>query len=287
MLKASLIKPMKSIHPLLKCLLLLIAFSNLAHAFYDPGQGRWLSRDPIEEEGGVNLYGFVANDGLNTTDSMGLDFIAVGSRPLGNILGTLFGGNGMPANHASLEYFEEDRDGTFKDNDEFSGSPQGANRNKTVELLQYPNHGQPPYGWVKEGWRDAPGRNGRQYRRSIETVGISGISSKPGTAERFIVVKECAKANDWDEIMESANNYPFAELFDDLEQGQDLKRWPNSKYELPPGNNSNTFIREMLKSAGIQIPDFMNTTQHPGAYFASSVHDHRDAPRYNPNSRSR
>lgn len=64
---------MKSIHPLLKCLLLLIAFSNLVHAFYDPGQGRWVSRDPIEERGGSNLYCFVENDGVGSIDRLGLD----------------------------------------------------------------------------------------------------------------------------------------------------------------------------------------------------------------------
>lgn len=63
---------MKSIHPLLKCILLLITLSNPAHAFYDPGQGRWLSRDPIEEKGGYNLYVFVENDGLNRLDYLGL-----------------------------------------------------------------------------------------------------------------------------------------------------------------------------------------------------------------------
>jgi hypothetical protein len=31
----------------------------------------WPSRDPIEEEGGVNLYGFVGNDGVNGWDILG------------------------------------------------------------------------------------------------------------------------------------------------------------------------------------------------------------------------
>ncbi|MFD2160623.1 RHS repeat domain-containing protein [Rubritalea tangerina] len=39
---------------------------------YNPALGRWLSRDPIEEEGGVNLYGFVGNDVVNKTDVFGL-----------------------------------------------------------------------------------------------------------------------------------------------------------------------------------------------------------------------
>jgi hypothetical protein len=118
-------------------------------------------------------------------------------------------------------------------------------------------------------------------------VGISGIRSKLGAANRFIVVKECAKIEDWNGIQNNAENYPYAELFDNLEQGQNLRQWPHSKYEFPPGNNSNTFVREMLKSAEIPIPDFMNTSEHPGAYYASPVNDQRDAPIYNPNKRSR
>ena len=38
------------------------------YRYYDPKNGRWPSRDPIEEEGGVNLYGFVGNDGVNRWD---------------------------------------------------------------------------------------------------------------------------------------------------------------------------------------------------------------------------
>jgi hypothetical protein len=34
--------------------------------------GRWPSRDPIEEEGGINLYGFVGNDGVVNIDFLGL-----------------------------------------------------------------------------------------------------------------------------------------------------------------------------------------------------------------------
>lgn len=42
-----------------------------ALAFYNPTTGRWLSRDPIEEEGGVNLYGFVKNDTVGGIDYLG------------------------------------------------------------------------------------------------------------------------------------------------------------------------------------------------------------------------
>lgn len=40
---------------------------------YEPNLARWLSRDPIGEEGGLNLYGYVANDPVNAVDPLGLD----------------------------------------------------------------------------------------------------------------------------------------------------------------------------------------------------------------------
>ncbi len=42
------------------------------YRWYDPKEGRWLSKDPIEEEGGINLYGFVQNDGVANIDKLGL-----------------------------------------------------------------------------------------------------------------------------------------------------------------------------------------------------------------------
>jgi uncharacterized protein RhaS with RHS repeats len=40
--------------------------------YYDPVRGRWESRDPVAEMGGVNLYGFAENDGTNAWDYLGL-----------------------------------------------------------------------------------------------------------------------------------------------------------------------------------------------------------------------
>ena len=42
--------------------------------YYDPETGRWPSRDPIEERGGLNLYGMVANNPVNAWDYLGLFF---------------------------------------------------------------------------------------------------------------------------------------------------------------------------------------------------------------------
>jgi RHS repeat-associated protein len=42
------------------------------YRYYDPSGGRWPSRDPIEEDGGHNLYGFVGNSPVNLVDVLGL-----------------------------------------------------------------------------------------------------------------------------------------------------------------------------------------------------------------------
>ena len=48
-------------------------FLNYGRRLYNPTTGRWLSKDPIEEDGGVNLYGFVLNNPINGYDMLGLD----------------------------------------------------------------------------------------------------------------------------------------------------------------------------------------------------------------------
>jgi RHS repeat-associated protein len=45
----------------------------LAHfRAYDPVLGRWLSQDPIREEGGINLYGYVGGNVSGAVDPLGL-----------------------------------------------------------------------------------------------------------------------------------------------------------------------------------------------------------------------
>jgi hypothetical protein len=47
-------------------------FAPVVQAFYNPDTGRWLSRDPIEERGGKNIYEFVANSPIGFYDKLGL-----------------------------------------------------------------------------------------------------------------------------------------------------------------------------------------------------------------------
>ncbi len=42
------------------------------YRYLDASTGRWLSRDPMQERGGLNLYGMVGNDAINAIDLWGL-----------------------------------------------------------------------------------------------------------------------------------------------------------------------------------------------------------------------
>jgi RHS repeat-associated protein len=42
------------------------------YRYYDPLTGRWPSRDPIKEKGGLNLYSFLNNSTLFNFDVLGL-----------------------------------------------------------------------------------------------------------------------------------------------------------------------------------------------------------------------
>ncbi len=47
------------------------------YRYYDPNLQRWLNRDPIQEQGGMNFYGYVGNNPQGKIDSLGLQFPAM------------------------------------------------------------------------------------------------------------------------------------------------------------------------------------------------------------------
>ena len=47
-------------------------FLYYGYRYYNPSTGRWLSRDPIEELGGMNLCGILGNNPINQIDALGL-----------------------------------------------------------------------------------------------------------------------------------------------------------------------------------------------------------------------
>jgi RHS repeat-associated protein len=47
-------------------------YYNYGYRYYVPMLGKWPSRDPIGEQGGINLYAFVGNNGVNNWDLNGM-----------------------------------------------------------------------------------------------------------------------------------------------------------------------------------------------------------------------
>jgi len=53
-----------------------VSLAREAQAFYNPSTGRWLSRDPIHENGGLNLYEFTINNPESFYDYLGEDTVS-------------------------------------------------------------------------------------------------------------------------------------------------------------------------------------------------------------------
>jgi hypothetical protein len=54
---------------------MLLAVATNALGYYMPRQGRWLSRDPVGERGGLNHYSMTGNSPLNNIDLVGLELV--------------------------------------------------------------------------------------------------------------------------------------------------------------------------------------------------------------------
>ena len=52
--------------------------SYYGYRFYSPAIGRWMNRDPLQESGGINLYGFVGNNPIMYIDPQGLWYVNIG-----------------------------------------------------------------------------------------------------------------------------------------------------------------------------------------------------------------
>ncbi len=107
------------------------------YRYYQPSTGRWLSRDPLGEEGGINLYAFCGNDPMNKCDPLGLQ-MTMGVRNI-NIPG------GIPTSPSIFDHV----------NPSWGFRPQDGELNQTKWFEQhYP-------GWVAAMKRRINDRIGR------------------------------------------------------------------------------------------------------------------------------
>ena len=85
-MKCEKVRGMKSKLTKILVALSLLFISLPANAFYNPQQGRWLSRDPIGERSEVNLYQFANNSPVQFVDNLGGSPIASLGPNAGEIL---------------------------------------------------------------------------------------------------------------------------------------------------------------------------------------------------------
>jgi len=233
--------------------------------YYNTDSGRWLSRDPIGENGGVNLYGFVGNDGVSWNDYLGLSCIVLADRPVGGTPAVIF--MGIPIiGDAGYHYALEKWTCCPEKGKEVKISKwKGGKALDKVELLN-------TSGWTAEvyGFHGGPsGPSGRGsggkfgWKRGaigISVINYGGVGKAAGNqvlSERLTTIfteKDGDVEEKWERILSIAGSYQWAQQGgrdDGKTEAVDVSvfRLQQSVYAFL-GNNSNVFVRYLMQEAG-------------------------------------
>jgi RHS repeat-associated protein len=243
--------------------------------YLDTINGIWLNRDPIEEQGGVNVYGFVANDPIDSTDQLGLDFISVGTRQVA-------GSGGLPGFwHMSIQFYET-TDLCIQEGDEYRrtgntyarvrrtsrGGRSGVSLNfvltEKIELL----NNTADYHWIS--------LSGNKPKYKSAAVSELHIDKDPSALVYVVLLADTQNRAEsraaWDRIVSAAYRYRYVST---TRGAQFPSNWPDSAYGYA-GNNSNTFIREMARVINRNADQFR--IPHMGAQRPSPVTDQPVSP---------
>ena len=271
------------------------------YRYYDPITGRWMSRDPIGEVGGKNIYAFVVNSPLSLVDPLGQDFIAVGSSPAihKEVKGRHFFLPG--AGHLMLTYWRESllciREGARKEGNASHNPTAWKTTLRTVNNNAVTGNGDATdvvqlgfsSRWEIKYLIDF----GFFYWHEVDNpaVGEIHISQSDSDADQYKVIYADtpgleSAASKWKTILQNAATYGFAE-HDPFTNGRPATNWPNSLYGHLAWdwnfNNSNTFIHAMAATIGRTVPlDGWGGRSHPGNIVPEQVSDSRPAPIFKP-----
>ena len=200
----------------------------------------------------------MGNDCIGNIDALGENFIVVGSRHL-SLLPIL------SYEHMSVEYFKE-KCPKIEEGHRFKSVGEVAPDATRVDYYQlqadYGKFGH--YVWRRPKPTEPPQR---------EFVGdwISYIERVSTATRRIVIYSDITSGNAsaaWARIKQAAEAYAYAEY----PLGNVLRHWPHSRYQFPwesPGNNSNTFAREMARVVG-RDADVIGGS-HPGAIYAGPI----------------
>ena len=221
---------------------------------YNPANGKWLSRDPIEEQGGKNLYGFVKNDPVNLFDYFGLDFIAIGDRRVDGTVTTYH--YSIQRWCSSKPFFPLNYKKGFTEAEIKRRNPDAV-KEDSVELLARQGY----QVWAsKKRWNTFFRLLSARYWGTVN-VWVAEIVFED-RATKIMPTYDNSRNNvdqKWALIDKAARNYPYAEQKDFETKG--FKNWPKSMYKSFQ-TNSNTFVREMARTAGLSMPEM--SMFHPG-----------------------
>ncbi|UDQ98379.1 RHS repeat-associated core domain-containing protein [Lentisphaerota bacterium WC36G] len=127
------------------------------YRYYNPKDGKWLSRDPIEEKGGFNLYGFVNNRINQYVDSLGLSKAIEATTEVDSVDDLWRGGNKNGYNGTNNRNLAESEDKMRKSCNKACGkagaNPKKVGNGKEIEIwtLLKKGNGQRRLAVRKEG----------------------------------------------------------------------------------------------------------------------------------------
>ena len=257
-------------HRLVLCLILTtlhLSGAGRVSAFYNPGTGRWLSKDPTAENGGPNLYGFVGNDAVNVVDPLGLDFLAVGKSTAYTLMGFNF-------KHASITYWQScPLDSKYLNHwTKVSELRRAVGNNPELKSMHVIELGPDSRNWqatenysytmfTRAGVRTVTNTVALAFSLSVINFDNPGrLGADPGEIEEIYPFKtdDSAKLKTlWQSFTRYAQSYPYAEQASTVTSPINF---PNSIYGTPTSggtikfNNSNTFAHWLLSNTGSTDP---------------------------------
>jgi RHS repeat-associated protein len=247
---------------------------------YRPDWGRWISRDPIEEQGGENLYAFVGNRTTGRVDRLGLlDFIAIGEKRVQISLPVISPITGwhpsIVQNHFVFERWRAlpcVNPGDRKwDREEFI---EHVRRNHGgIAVTRGAIEASPATNWTALVDTAIPidgAGFGTETVPLRTNVWITYIKHNDSQAVRFVAVyapkpdgplseNRSLVDKKWEELKSLAERYPYGERQNPKSPG-DLQRFPQSVYEKT-GNNSTTFAKWLARQASFSWPSNLGFSQ--------------------------
>jgi RHS repeat-associated protein len=235
------------------------------YRFYAAVLMRWVSRDPIEEQGGENLYHFSFNAPVNRVDPLGDDCIVMSHR---RVVG--------PTWHYALELFRGCCPPVGQETDYATWFVDPARRAEArVELLNIQGVTAEHFGRWQVGppSRTTDRRGWRRIALSA-TFGISAIHFDVWDSPSVLFASVFDEAEGdvdarWALAIAAARTYAYAE---EGRTGRRIRpneltfrRFPHSIY-YAFGNNSNVFIRYLIGVAGLHRLELRG--MHPPGWLA-------------------